>query len=136
MDEPTLSDIKDLQKQMLEEQEAQQQELDTLKKFFEHSIDWFIVVDTNGIIQYSNPRCESLLGYNKDEVIGKSFKNFVYPEDLKSTLEEFAAMITLKRPAVVFCNRYVTKQGEVIHLEWNASPPTLGKCYATARKIS
>ena len=68
-------------------------------------------VDANGVTTYISPVVESVLGYTPSELIGSSFADFIYQEDLQSATEGF--MNTLSGNSETGEFRVVTKSGEV-----------------------
>ena len=52
------------------------------KSLVENVSDLVSIVDQNGIIKYSNPATEEILGYDPLEIIGKNMMEFIHPEDL------------------------------------------------------
>jgi two-component system, cell cycle sensor histidine kinase and response regulator CckA len=45
--------------------------------------------DENGILTYISPRVTPLMGYDPSEIMGRSFTEFVHPDDLPSALGRF-----------------------------------------------
>jgi PAS domain S-box-containing protein len=67
----------------------------------------------------NNKFCE-ILGYTKEEMLSKPYTFFVHPEDIESTYAE-AGKLGAKKPTSGFINRYKTKSGEYIKLEWTSA---------------
>ena len=67
-------------------------------------------IDTNGVLTYISPAMESFTGYRPEEVIGKSFSEFLSPDELASALENFQK--TLAGTAEAHEYRILTKSGE------------------------
>jgi PAS domain S-box-containing protein len=68
-------------------------------------------VDASGVTTYISPVIESLLGYTPSDLIGGSFADFMYQEDLKSATEAF--MNTLSGNSETGEFRVVAKSGEI-----------------------
>ncbi|MEY9093571.1 putative bifunctional diguanylate cyclase/phosphodiesterase [Paenibacillus sp. RC84] len=60
-----------------------------IKALFIHSPDAIFSLDEHGRFTSTNPRCESLTGYTKDELIHKPFFTLIDPDDLQSALDRF-----------------------------------------------
>ncbi|MFC1769486.1 PAS domain S-box protein [Nitrospirota bacterium] len=73
--------------------------------------DWFEVNDTFA----------QMLGYERDELIGVSFKDITYPEDLEGNLTLFDELIAGKRDSYQYEKRYVTKDKRIVWGQVNSS---------------
>jgi PAS domain S-box-containing protein len=72
--------------------------------------DTIYSADLRGLITYASPPIESLIGYNPPEVIGRSFTEFIYSEDLPRIENQFEKIISdIIEPSEY---RMVTKFGE------------------------
>jgi PAS domain S-box-containing protein len=111
--------------------QKQHQLFKELELFFDLSQDLMCVANAEGFFEKINPAFLRLLGFQKSDLLGQPFADFVYPEDRDSTK---AALEQLKRgqTLVNFVNRYVTASGNHIWFQWNATPYD-GKFYAVAR---
>ena len=69
---------------------------DWFQALVEHVEDWILVLDAEMIIRYANPSIERLLGYPREEGLGRSILKLVHPEDrpgMQAVLEDL-----LRRP--------------------------------------
>ncbi|KAA0254903.1 MAG: PAS domain S-box protein, partial [Chlorobiota bacterium] len=105
-------------------------ELDT---FFDIQPELLCISTRGGVFLKLNRAWEKKFGYGLDELIGESFKKLIHPDDLKVTVE--LDYITPDGVIPTFRNRYLTKDGKVVHLEWSAAIKD-DKYYASARDIS
>ncbi len=64
-----------------------------------HSPDLVYILDRNGCFSFLNDRVETLLGYNKEELIGKHYAEIVYEEDLEAARNLFNERRTGDRAA-------------------------------------
>ncbi len=46
-------------------------------------------IDTKGVITYMSPAFESIFGRNTSEFVGRSFAEFIFPDDLPGSMENF-----------------------------------------------
>jgi PAS domain S-box-containing protein len=72
--------------------EAAISEIDRLRRFNENIItsvtEGIVIEDQNGIMTYTNPRFVSMLGYQKEELLGEHYEMLVPKEHLKMFREE------------------------------------------------
>ena len=91
-------------------QEALRESENKYRDLIENLNDTIYSADLQGIITYVNPSVESLIGYNPSEVIGRSFTEFIYSEDLPRIEKQFEKIIAdIIEPSEY---RMVTKYGE------------------------
>lgn len=82
-------------------------------------LDTVFVVDRDNQIVFVSDACEALLGYRADELVGTSIINYMHPEDLAATRASIVRVMN-GQPHVDFRNRYVRKDGSVVHILWAA----------------
>lgn len=82
-------------------------------------LDTVFVVDAEDRIVFVSDACEALLGYRADEMIGTLITEYMHPEDLTSTLAS-ARRVMSGKPHLDFRNRYLRKDGSVVHILWSA----------------
>ena len=83
--------------------------------------DVMLVARFNGTITAVNPAWSTLLGWAEADLIGRSFMDFVHPDDRPSTMSE-ADRLADGRTTVRFRNRYRHKDGSYRWLSWTAVP--------------
>lgn len=82
-------------------------------------LDPVVVVDDAGIVVFISKACESMLGYTSDELVGISLMELVYPPDLERT-QAAAKAVMSGSFHIDFENRYLHKDGHVVHVLWSA----------------
>lgn len=82
-------------------------------------LDPVFVVDESGHIVFISEACEQLLGYTAEEMIGTPILNYIHPSDLEATLE-VARQVMSGQSHTHFENRYLHKDGSVVHIQWSA----------------
>jgi len=82
--------------------------------------DVVFAIDRTGALTYLSPTVESLTGYSASELTGRTFAEFLHPEDLAHALETFNH--TLSGQAMVDELRFFTKSGEMRWLR-NSNKP-------------
>lgn len=112
-------------------------DLQTYQRFFELSHDLMCVAGVDGYFKKVNPSFVELLGYTEQELLEKPIVEFVHPDDIKSTSDELNMIRKTAVSTVNFENRYLKKNGEIVHLEWvSTTEYEDGLIYAVARNIT
>jgi PAS domain S-box-containing protein len=100
---------------------AAEMELSRREKYFrtltENVLDILTVVDQEGVVLYKSASLKSVLGYEPEELIGKSVFNHIHPDDMAKVLEKFQILLVKPGQPVIFQFRYQHKNGEWRHLE-------------------
>jgi diguanylate cyclase (GGDEF)-like protein/PAS domain S-box-containing protein len=82
-------------------------------------VDAICVVDRHGRFLFVSAAFEGIFGYAPDEVIGRNMIDLVFPSDRERTLR-VAEAIMAGVPQPHFENRYVRKDGKIVHIMWSA----------------
>ncbi len=90
-----------------------------LEGFVDMLMDAICVVDTEGRYVYVNAACERIFGYTPQELIGTQMIRLVHPDDRART-QAAAQEIMQGQPKLHFENRYLHKNGQVVHIMWSA----------------
>ncbi len=105
-------------------------------KLYKLSNDLISEADTDGIFRRVNPAFTNILGWAEEDLLNKSFYNFLHPYDLQSTSDGFKQLTTGKS-VVSFTNRFKTKKGEYRTLQWSvAAEFDAQKVLAIARDVT
>ncbi len=96
--------------------------------------DLMCVIDEDGVFEDVNPAWTTMLGWLPDDLLGHAFPEFLHPEDVRVSQEEFASL-RAGDPVLRFENRYRCKDGSYRWLSW-VGVPEGEKFYCTARDIS
>ena len=91
----------------------------SLSSYIDLLLDAICVVDKAGKFVYVSGGGERIFGYTSEEMIGKSMIDLVLPEDHDMTLQT-ARDIMSGRHEPHFENRYVRKDGQIVHIMWSA----------------
>lgn len=104
--------------------------------FFNISADLICIAGFDGYFKRINAAVSKLLGYSDEELYARPIHTFVYPSDLKTTLET-REEVYRNKPLLNFENRYLTKSGEIVWLSWTSMPVQDEKLvYAIAKNIT
>jgi diguanylate cyclase (GGDEF)-like protein/PAS domain S-box-containing protein len=90
-----------------------------LARYIDQLLDAICVVDGEGRFIFVSAACERIFGYTPKEMIGKVMLEMVVPEDRARTLQA-ANKIISGHPTLDFENRYIRKDGRVVHIMWSA----------------
>ncbi|MAD74734.1 MAG: hypothetical protein CML20_08085 [Rheinheimera sp.] len=114
----------------LQQLQLQQQQIMT------NSADMICVVNRKGQFVEVSAACQKILGYQQNELLGKTFLDFVHVDDKAFSDKKFQQIINTDSFAENVKNRYLHKDGRVVHLMWVANyVPRLGLVYAIARNV-
>jgi PAS domain S-box-containing protein len=90
-----------------------------LADFFELTPDLVWLAGKDGYLKKVNRAVIERLGYDEEVMYSQPITAFMYPGDVDTTLYHREKL--LKGEVLQnFCNRYVTKSGEIIWLEWTS----------------
>lgn len=102
--------------QLIKEQkhkdDALRESEEQFRELVENINDVFFIADDEGMITYISNPIESFWGYKPSEIIGRHFKEFVYPEDLHIVMKEFKYKNSGYDRPIEF--RLTKKTGEII----------------------
>ena len=82
-------------------------------------LDTVFVVDGDNQIVFVSDACEALLGYRADALVGTLITHYMHPEDLARTRASIVRVMN-GQSHVDFRNRYIRKDGSVVHILWAA----------------
>jgi diguanylate cyclase (GGDEF)-like protein/PAS domain S-box-containing protein len=90
-----------------------------ISQYIDLLLDAICVVDAAGTFVFVSAGAERIFGYKPEEMVGRSMLELIYPADLERTLHT-ASEIMQGQPKVDFENRYLRKDGQIVHLLWSA----------------
>jgi PAS domain S-box-containing protein len=107
-----------------------------LLMLFETTPDLVCIADKIGYFKNFNAAVPATLGYSREELLLQPIANHMHPDDRQMTLNRRAQL--LKGDTMVnFQNRYITKTGKIIWLEWTSVYlPERGLVFAIAKNIT
>lgn len=89
------------------------------KAYFESDFMLRCIANPEGEFELVNSAWQKELGFTPIEMRRKKFIDFVHPDDVEITQKEFKDILEGKETQC-FINRYKTKSGKFIALEWSA----------------
>jgi PAS domain S-box-containing protein len=87
--------VRDITKQKKAEHALKESE-EKHREIVENINDVLFTINNEGIMRYISPQVKDLFGYEPDEIIGKHFSEFVYPDDLKKLISLFKDILAGK----------------------------------------
>lgn len=87
--------------------------------FFKRTPDLVCIAGRDGYFRQVNPSVIQKLGYPEEEIYSRPIFSFLHPDDLSITRSTREKMLE-GESLINFQNRYITKQGQVIWLEWTS----------------
>jgi len=100
------------------EPSTQQPEL-KISTFFEMTPDLVCVAGKNGFFRKVNQAVINKLEYTEAELMASPISSFIHPEDKQHTAHQRGELLEGKN-LVNFQNRYLTKTGKILWLEWTS----------------
>lgn len=82
-------------------------------------LDAICMVDADGRFVFVSAACERIFGYTPEEMIGRLMIDLVAPADRARTLAA-AQDVMNGKPHINFENRYLRKDGSIVHIMWSA----------------
>jgi PAS domain S-box-containing protein len=86
---------------------------------FDKTLDLVCIVDKRGWFKKINPAVSKTLGYSEKELFAHPVSVLIHPDDGKMTANRRIDLLNNK-PLVNFQNRYVSKKGDIVWLEWTS----------------
>jgi PAS domain S-box-containing protein len=106
----------------------------------ENALDVITILDDEGIIQYESSSIERVLGYEPQELVGKSAFEFIHPDDVPRVMDVFNDGIQIPGCVVSFEYRFQRKDGSWCDFEVLAQNlldhPTVAGIVLQARDIT
>jgi len=110
--------------------------LKTRDRIFNHALDMLCIAGFDGYFKTLNPAWSKTLGWSTDELLAKTWIEFVHPEDRESTAQVKSSIVD-GQIVYQFENRYICKDGSVKWLSWNSFPyPDEQIMFGVARDIT
>ncbi len=90
------------------------------RELVENINDVIYSTDKNGIVTYISPLIEDVMGYRPSEIIGKSFADFIHPEDLSIIMKKFVEILSGNLGPTEY--RLLAKSGEFRWIRSSSRP--------------
>ncbi|GAB3929748.1 PAS domain S-box protein [Mucilaginibacter myungsuensis] len=108
-----------------------------LNDIFASAPDIICVVGTDRFFKKINPAMCRILGFTEKEILSMPIDSLIYPDDVEISRERMKAFVDGGALELYFENRYVRKNGSIVHLGWTATKGQLRNVlYCLAKDIS
>lgn len=121
INEPNIQGIVINSRVVSEQVELEQQlslALGKMQNIMDSSLDIICSMDAKGRFVSVNKASDAILGYSPEELEGKKVIDFIFPEDIPKTISTAKTIISGKN-LTNFENRYIRKDGRLVHLFWS-----------------
>jgi PAS domain S-box-containing protein len=111
-------------------------QIDNVPNLLDLLLDAVCVVNEDGVFLSASGAIERIFGYTVQEMVGRPMLDLVHPDDRERTIQAVGRLMK-GQLQYDFENRYLRKDGSVVHLMWAARwYPEQGIRVAVARDIS
>ena len=104
--------------------------------YFAHAWDLLVVATMSGELTEVNPAWTRVLGWQRQDLVGTRYLDWVHPDDLEETRRQLGG---LRRGEVItgLANRYLAADGRYRWLQWNVvADPEAGVARGVARDVT
>ncbi|HEX9665631.1 MAG TPA: EAL domain-containing protein [Thermodesulfobacteriota bacterium] len=102
--------------------EAIQESKEKYRALIEQSNDWVWEVDINGSFTYVNPKVREIIGYEPEELLGKTTFDFMSTDEAKRFYDLLSPYFSEKRPFKRLEKKLMHKDGHEVILEVSGTP--------------
>src|SRR5208337_5301135 len=95
-------------------QEALRESEERFRGTFENAAVGIAHVDAEGRFLLVNEKLCDIVGYTREELLARAFRDVTHPEDLAASLEQFGALMRGEVPSFSLEKRYLRKDGSVV----------------------
>ena len=87
---------------------------ENFRKMVEYAPIGILIIDHEKSWQFVNRKFCEITGYSREDLIGKTFLDITYPEDIENNLQLYHRMISGEIKEYFYEKRYIRKDGRVI----------------------
>jgi len=98
-------------------EQALWQQAEERRRIFETSQDLIMVMNSRGEVVQISPSCQTILGYQPDDMVGMSGARFIHHEDLERSRADIRALRRGQRPRISDA-RCIHSSGREVWLSW------------------
>ncbi len=88
----------------------------------ESTSDWVWELDKDGVFTYVSPKARDILGYESEEIVGKTPFALMSIEEAKRATEFFVATSVSKKPFSMFESAHIHKDGRPVVIDTSGAP--------------
>jgi PAS domain S-box-containing protein len=102
-------------------EEALRKSEERFRAVFENAGNGIAIANCDGRLREINPAFCKMLGYTREELVGRLAVDFVHPDDQAVNFRQFQRLQQGEAPALEFEHRFLRKDGEAIWVRKSAS---------------
>jgi two-component system, NtrC family, sensor kinase len=103
-------------------EEALRESEERFRNLVESTNDLIWEIDENAVYTYVSPQIQHILGYEVEEVLGKTPFDFMPPDEASCIIEKMSNRVALRRPLTNIENTNLHKDGHLVVLETSGVP--------------
>lgn len=92
------------------------------RSLVETTTDWIWEIDKDSVYIYSSPKIRDLLGYEPEEIIGKSPFDLMHPQDAQRLGQKFTQLKVDRKPFTAVETIYINNLGGFVTIETSGVP--------------
>ena len=115
---------KNMENTLKDNEETLRESSERFRSLVETTSDWIWEVDKNGVYTYVSPKIRDILGYEPEEILGKTPFDLMPPNEAKRVADLFSSMTTSRKPFKELENKNIHKDGRLVVLETSGIPIT------------
>ena len=105
-----------------EKEKTNRDSSESFRALTEKTSDWIWEVDQNGVYTYSSPKVKDLLGYEPNEIIGRTPYDLMPEDETKRISEIFNSIVESRKSFAALENTNLHKDGRRVILETSGVP--------------
>ncbi len=103
-------------------QESLRESQERFRNLIETTSDWVWEMNDRGVYTYVSPKIRDILGFEPDEVLGKTFFDFMPRDEARRAADFFVSLTRHKKPFLMYQHTYLHKNGKVVIIETSGVP--------------
>jgi len=115
---------KNMEDTLKDNEETLRKSSERFRSLVETTSDWIWEVDKNGVYIYVSPKIRDILGYEPEEILGKTPFDLMPPNEAKRIADLFSSMTASRKPFKELENKNIHKDGHLVVLETSGIPVT------------
>ncbi|MBD3169465.1 MAG: PAS domain S-box protein [candidate division Zixibacteria bacterium] len=112
---------RDITERLKAEQKLRESE-ERFRSFVENAEAVVYSINPEGVIEYVSPKVEQFTGYEIEEIVGKTFDDFLHPDDISEAMEFMRGLLESDEKSGGIVNRIRKKDGSYGWFMTNAAP--------------
>jgi PAS domain S-box-containing protein len=117
-----ISERKRAEQKLKESEESLRRSEERFRSLVETTTDWIWEIDENGYFSYSSPKIKDLLGYEPEEIIGKTPLDFMAIDKVTKLKKTYVNQFKSKKQYYGLVNKVKHKNGKILSLETSGVP--------------